>query len=109
MIRYIFWTSWIQNGNIIYSSVNEGLVKFSDGKRSSLYNPENGFLFEVPMSSYVFLRLLRNTSDKKKEIGFCSEIDITEGIARTIDWTKSNIDLIESNISKHQEKLSIKV
>ncbi len=40
-------------GNIIYSSVNEGLVQFSDGKKSSLYDPENGFLFQVPMSSYV--------------------------------------------------------
>ena len=50
-----------------------------------------------------------STEKAQKEIGFCSEIDITEGIARTIDWTKSNIDLIESNITKHQEKLSIKV
>ena len=48
-----------------------------------------------------------STEKAKKEIGFYSEIDITEGIARTIDWTKSNIDLIESNISRHQEKLSI--
>lgn len=54
-------------------------------------------------------RRFASTEKTKKQIGFCSEIDITEGIARTIDWTKSNIDLIESNISKHEEKLSIKV
>jgi len=41
------------NENIIYSSVNEGLVKFKDGKKVNIFNSDNGFIFDVPTCSYV--------------------------------------------------------
>ena len=41
------------DGNIIYSSVNEGVVRFKDGIKIDVYNSENGLLFDQALSVYV--------------------------------------------------------
>ena len=47
-----------------------------------------------------------STEKAFSEIGFRSMVDIKNGITKTIDWTKSHIDIIEENILKHQDKLN---
>ena len=42
-----------------------------------------------------------STEKSKKNIGFSANIGITEGIKKTISWTKNNIKTIEKSISKH--------
>ena len=44
-----------------------------------------------------------STIKSKKELGFEACIELTEGLYKTIDWTKSNLDLIEKNIRKHNK------
>lgn len=37
----------------------------------------------------------------KKQLDFCSEVSLKQGIKNTIEWTKDNYDLINTNIKKH--------
>lgn len=46
-----------------------------------------------------------STVKSKEKLGFEAEVDITEGLSRTIQWTKDNIDLIDRCISKHTSHL----
>lgn len=41
----------------------------------------------------------------KQKLGFVAEITWQEGISRTVEWTKDNLELIERCISKHMEHL----
>ena len=43
-----------KDGNILYSSVGEGLVKFNlETKEKDLHNIDRGFIYEVPLSAYI--------------------------------------------------------
>ena len=42
----------------------------------------------------------------KLKLGFISEISHREGIKRTVEWTKDNLELIEKCILKHMEHLN---
>ena len=44
----------------------------------------------------------------RKELGFTSKIDISEGIKKTVEWTRANKELIERSISRH-DKMMIEV
>ena len=41
----------------------------------------------------------------KKELGFTAKIDIFEGIKKTVEWTKTNKELIERSISRHDKMM----
>ena len=41
----------------------------------------------------------------RERIGFVAEVELTEGIKKTVQWTMSNLDLIERCISKHEAHL----
>lgn len=41
----------------------------------------------------------------KKELGFVADTDFYQGLEKTIQWTKANIDLIEQTIEKHRKHL----
>lgn len=41
----------------------------------------------------------------KKELGFTTKIDIFEGIKKTVEWTKTNKELIERSISRHDKMM----
>lgn len=47
-----------------------------------------------------------STEKSEREIGFKAQVDYREGLERTIKWTKSNIEWIESTMSKHKANLS---
>jgi UDP-glucose 4-epimerase len=43
-----------------------------------------------------------STVKSKKELGFEAQVNLSEGLKRTIDWTRENLTLIESCITKHR-------
>lgn len=47
-----------------------------------------------------------STDKAEHELGFTSQVDIREGIRRTAEWTKSNKELIQSSIAKHNKLMS---
>lgn len=44
-----------------------------------------------------------STIKAEKSLGFCAEVNIKEGIERTVEWTKSNAKLIKSSIEQHRK------
>lgn len=42
----------------------------------------------------------------KNELGFAAQVDIREGVRRTVEWTKANINLIQQSIAKHNKMMS---
>jgi len=47
-----------------------------------------------------------STEKAEKELGFKAKTPLKEGLKRTVDWTKENLDLIEKNIHKHDAHLA---
>lgn len=43
-----------------------------------------------------------STEKSKRELGFEASITIREGLARTVAWTRENMDLIQRSIDQHQ-------
>ena len=50
-------------------------------------------------------RRFGSTEKSKKELGFEAKISIRNGLAKTVEWTKQNITLIELSMRKHNEHL----
>ena len=44
-----------------------------------------------------------STDKAKKELGFQSNVDIRQGLKKTVEWTKVNAMLIKNNITKHDK------
>ena len=47
-----------------------------------------------------------STYKAKKELGFTTKIEMREGIKRTVEWTKTNKELIKLSIAKHDKMMS---
>ncbi len=47
-----------------------------------------------------------STEKSERELGFTAQVDVREGVRRTVEWTKANADLIKSNIAKHAKMMS---
>jgi nucleoside-diphosphate-sugar epimerase len=47
-----------------------------------------------------------STEKAKNILGFEAKVAISEGVKRTVEWTKNNQDLIQSNINKHAKCMS---
>lgn len=46
-----------------------------------------------------------STEKAKRELGFAAQVPLEQGIERTVEWTRSNLNLIERCIDKHQQHL----
>ena len=46
-----------------------------------------------------------STIKSKEFINFEAEVEIDEGLNKTIEWTKNNLDLIKKTMAKHQNNL----
>jgi nucleoside-diphosphate-sugar epimerase len=46
-----------------------------------------------------------STALSREKLGFVASVDLEEGLRRTIEWTKKNLELIEANIRKHAHLL----
>jgi UDP-glucose 4-epimerase len=47
-----------------------------------------------------------STEKSERELGFTAQVDVREGIRRTVEWTKANSVLIHSSIAKHAKMMS---
>lgn len=46
-----------------------------------------------------------STEKAYKELGFAAQVAIRDGLKRTIDWTRENIDMIDATMAKHDEHM----
>jgi nucleoside-diphosphate-sugar epimerase len=44
-----------------------------------------------------------STEKSEAELGFKAQVSIRDGIEKTVEWTKSNHELIQRNIDKHNK------
>lgn len=47
-----------------------------------------------------------STDKSERELGFTAQVDVREGIRRTVEWTKANADLIQRSIAKHDKMMA---
>ena len=47
-----------------------------------------------------------STEKSERELGFTAQIDVREGVRRTVDWTKANAELIKRSIAKHDKLMA---
>lgn len=47
-----------------------------------------------------------STEKSERELGFTAQINVREGVRRTVEWTKANADLIQQNIAKHDKLIA---
>lgn len=47
-----------------------------------------------------------STEKAERELGFTSQVDIWEGLRRTVEWTRANATLIKRSIAKHDKMMS---
>ena len=51
-------------------------------------------------------RRFGSTEKSQREIGFAAEVSIEEGLQRTIEWTRENLEVISKTIEKHDSKMA---
>ncbi len=47
-----------------------------------------------------------STEKSEKQLGFTTQVDIREGVQRTVEWTKAHAELIKRSIAKHDKMMS---
>lgn len=47
-----------------------------------------------------------STEKAQRDLGFKGEVDIREGLKRTVAWTKDNLELIKRSIAKHDKLMN---
>ena len=47
-----------------------------------------------------------STDKAERELGFTAQIEIREGVRRTVEWTQANTDLIKRSMSQHDKLMS---
>ena len=47
-----------------------------------------------------------STDKSERELGFTAQVDVREGIRRTVEWTKANVDLIQCSIAMHNKMMA---
>jgi UDP-glucose 4-epimerase len=47
-----------------------------------------------------------STEKASRELGFVAQVEIREGLRRTVEWTRANADLIKRSIAKHDKMIS---
>lgn len=47
-----------------------------------------------------------STEKSERELGFIAQVDVREGVRRTVEWTKANAELIKRSIAKHDKLIT---
>lgn len=47
-----------------------------------------------------------STDKAERELGFTAQVDIREGVRRTVEWTKDNMEHIKRSIAKHDKLMA---
>ena len=112
---------------IYVEDVVRGLIKCAEkGAIGEAYNLATGVETKIKDLANIILKIVRSkskivllpkrgwdnsgnrfgsTTKSESELGFKSQIDLTEGITQTVSWTKNNRDHILSFINKHKSYL----
>jgi nucleoside-diphosphate-sugar epimerase len=112
---------------IYVEDVVRGLIKCAEkGAIGEAYNLATGVETKIKDLANIILEIVRSkskivllpkrgwdnsgnrfgsTTKSESELGFKSQIDLTEGITQTVSWTKNNRDNILSFINKHKSHL----
>jgi nucleoside-diphosphate-sugar epimerase len=48
-----------------------------------------------------------STEKARRELGFEAQVTLRDGLARTVEWTRANLPLIERCIAKHDERMRL--
>ena len=51
------------------------------------------------------IKRMGSTEKSEKKLGFLSEVQIDEGLKKTVQWTKENMEFIDGTIAKHNKYL----
>lgn len=46
-----------------------------------------------------------STDKSRRELGFEARVEIADGLARTVEWTRANLDLIRRTMAKHDAQM----
>jgi nucleoside-diphosphate-sugar epimerase len=46
-----------------------------------------------------------NPEKARRELGFSAHVALREGLARTVEWTRANLPLIEASMHKHEDQM----
>jgi UDP-glucose 4-epimerase len=52
-------------------------------------------------------RRFGSTVKSKQELGFEAQVSLRDGLQKTVQWTKDNMDLIESCINRHAQRMRL--
>lgn len=47
-----------------------------------------------------------STEKAERELGFTAQVDVREGIRRTVEWTRTNVELIGRSMAKHAKQMA---
>ena len=47
-----------------------------------------------------------STEKAERELGFTAQVEVREGVRRTVEWTKANADLIKRSMSRHDKLMA---
>jgi UDP-glucose 4-epimerase len=47
-----------------------------------------------------------STDKAERELGFLAQVEVREGVRRTVEWTRDNVALIERSIAKHDKLIA---
>jgi nucleoside-diphosphate-sugar epimerase len=50
-----------------------------------------------------------STEKSERELGFTAQMDVRDGVRRTVEWTKANSELIARSIAKHDKLMAQQV
>ena len=50
---------------------------------------------------------LGSTDKSRASLGFTADIGLPEGIKRTVDWTRSNLAVIDAAVDRHSERITV--
>jgi UDP-glucose 4-epimerase len=50
-------------------------------------------------------RRVGSTRKSREELGFEAQTSLTEGLGRTVDWTRANLDRIERAMARHEDRI----
>jgi UDP-glucose 4-epimerase len=48
-----------------------------------------------------------STEKSRRELGFEAQVEIREGLTRTVEWTRENLDLIRRTMAKHDAQMRL--
>jgi len=120
--------SGIATRDFIYvNDIVEGLISCAlNGTPGDVYNLASGVEISIKELSKIINRLTDNptppkilpkrdwdssgmrfgsTEKSREKLGFTAKIMLEEGLKRTIEWTKNNLEFIEKTIKKHERDL----